>query len=144
MTEGNKQRIERFVTATSIVMYLMLAWLIASLALSLLANGWLYHIDSPAEVTVRDDHIVVNVMRRSLVSMQGHCVTELICNVEHDYPSYDCPIEAGTQTLRPVYPVPSYPVEGPCYLSGVVRYQPAGTLGPMLTHNWTSETFTIE
>ena len=135
---------EKASVATAVFLGGILVWIIAMSALSLLANGWLYHIRQPLPVTeVTASSVTVLFDRYSRCSMNGRCATELVCDLVHTYPARDCVIESGRARWEERFDLPGYVDGGSCRLVGLVSYAPLGEFGPRLSHEWKSEAFRI-
>lgn len=141
---GRMDTSDKIGLAGLIIAVTVLLWLFLSLGLSLFANGWLYHIEQPAPAKVIGDTIIVTIDRRSLCDMQAMCHVEIVCKFVHRYEPYSCPVRSGSEVFKVAYNAPPVTAGEECRIEGVVVYQPFGTLGPTLTHQWRSEAFVLE
>jgi len=119
-------------------------WVIAFSTGSLWADGWLYRIKQPVEVTrVKADAVTLRFDRVARIGMNGYCSRDLICSNLGVHLSDDpCVIEPGHRVFFWSYPLPEI-VEGTCTIRGTAEYEPLGKIGPKLTYCWESEEFDL-
>ena len=121
-------------------------WVIAMSALSLFANGTIYHVDQPVPVISIDydaGEVLLRYTRFSRFEMAGVCERELQCERLFQFGARPCPIEHGASCFLLDMPLPEQ-AAGECKYRGVVSYRPLGAFGPRLTHLWESEPFVAD
>ena len=130
--------------AITIVSIILLVWVILMILLSIFADGWFYSIEQPVQVvSVDQDRAVLRFGRTSKLSMAGTCSRELVCSgLVTPYVATDCVVEKGHAVFTYGYIVPEF-VNGTCYYSGLVEYEPMGIFGPRLSYWWRSEEFEL-
>lgn len=118
-------------------------WLIGVSVASLTCNGFFYHIQQPVPVVkIFRDRADLGFLRWSKLDMSGTCSNELQCDHVYEFGRTACPLERGEAMFLFTLPIPEG-ASGSCVYRGTVEYAPFGTLGPRLTHMWTSETFQV-
>lgn len=139
-----RERFHRIgVVSLAVAIVLGMGWVIAMSALSLFANGSIYHVDQPVPVVHVDRNageVLLRYTRFSRLSMAGTCSRELQCEQLYQFGVRPCPLEAGASCFTLAMPLPEG-ATGECKYRGIVAYRPLGVFGPRLTHLWESETF---
>ena len=135
---------------------IVVGWLLIVALSPLFIDGNIYHIDSPAPVTVHGDNlfIEIEVMRHAKLDMPGECTLELECNdFIYEYDRWACPIEKGGDLFIRTIELPlaiarhidEYPGDKYlCQVRGLVEYEPLGPVGPSLRHTWYTEEFVLD
>jgi len=122
----------------------ILLWANFQIFLSLGANGYFYHICSPAKVErISEEEVSVHFVRESRISMQGKNICELHCEREViNIPHMDVYLEKGEASFYKTYFIPNS-AEGICHYECLINYSPFGMWGATLGHSYYTEDFVI-
>jgi len=125
-------------------LFLILLWANLQIALSIVANGFFYHIYSPVQVTdVLTDSAVLHFTRVSKVDVEGTEICELSCDKQvFVIPTTSLYLEPGCASFYKALPIPDA-ASGTCHYECLVSYAPFGSFGATLTHSFYSAEFIV-
>jgi hypothetical protein len=130
--------------ATSYVAAILLTYILALLIVSFIADGWIYRVEQPVPARIEGEEVVLTFERYSLLPMVVKSYRELNCDpFVHSYIPIEHTAEPGHAQFEWRYKIPTSDNAGPCFISGILKYDPLGRLGPRLTYYWKSEEFIL-
>ena len=127
-----------------VIISLILGWVMAMSLLSLMANGYFYHINQPVRIIrVEPKKVVLKFDRFSRLNMNANHIRELECEESvHHLPKVEIYLEQGYAIFNVDYPLLMNSF-GECFYRGVMEYRPFGPFGPTLRYSWHSEKFNV-